>query len=301
MKDRATLRRTRGNRAPPRSVVTSDGVRKLVLPAVVVVVVAACSSSSPRRASPTTTVEPATTTLVTGPVVLTSEQAVYPLYTQGVARIPNGWIFSGNNWLYKTDDALHIVKNNSPAIPSSLEKQGYVHVGDIDVVGNYIYAPLEQPYYEKGTQVTARYTVDGLKFVDAVVLHQHENSFVTIDPGSMIAYTMDRFDGESLLRYDVAHEWKPLPPLRLSMLLHRTQGGDIAAGAIWISTDDNSHGIYRVDLATGATTMVGAMGHPGGEGEGIDATPLPSGLLHTLTVAPSHNPVYFAHWRARTS
>jgi hypothetical protein len=275
-------------------------VRTLLLSAVVVAL-AACSSSSSKGAAPTTTGAPSTTTVVTGPVELTSEQAVYPLYTQGVARTANGWIFSGNNWLYETDDALHILKNKSPAIPASLGKQGYVHVGDIDVIGNYIYAPLEQPQYEKGTQVTARYTVDGLKFVDAVVLHQHENSFVTIDPATMTAYTMDRFDGQSLLRYDVARDWKPLPALRLSMLLHRTQGGDVAAGAIWISTDDNSHGIYRVDITTGATTMVGAMGHPGGEGEGIDATPLRSGLLHTLTVAPTHNPVYFAHWRARST
>ena len=47
--------------------------------------------------------------------------------------------------------------------------------------------------------------------------------------------------------------------------------------------------------------MVGKMGHPGGEGEGIDATDLPSGLLHTLCVDKTHVPVWFAHWRARTT
>jgi hypothetical protein len=278
-------------------------VRKPVLSAVVLVTLgaAACSSSPSTSSAPTTTIAPTTTTtIVTGPVTLTAEQKAYPLYTQGVARIPNGWIFSGNNWLYKTDDALHIVMNNNPAIPTSWGKRGYVHIGDIDLVGDYIYAPLEQPQYERGKQVTARYTVAGLKFVDAVVLPQHENSFVTVDPTTMTAYTMDRFDGDSLLRYDVAHNWKVLPPLKMSMLLHRTQGGDIAAGAIWISTDDTVHGIYRVDLTTGATTLVGKMGHPGGEGEGIDATPS-SGLLHTLTVDPTHNPVYFAHWQAKTT
>ena len=79
----------------------------------------------------------------------------------------------------------------------------------------------------------------------------------------MTAYTMDRFDGDSLLRYDVAHDWKPLPPLKMSMLLHHTQGGDVAHGAVWISTDDPVHGLYRVDLATGATTHGRQDGPPG--------------------------------------
>ena len=43
-----------------------------------------------------------TTTTPTGPLVLTGQQRLSPLYAQGVARIPNGWIFSGTNSLWKT-------------------------------------------------------------------------------------------------------------------------------------------------------------------------------------------------------
>ena len=37
------------------------------------------------------------------------------------------------------------------------------------------------------------------------------------------------------------------------------------------------------------------MGHRGGEGEGIDASPLPSGLLHAMVVDPKYDPVWFEH------
>jgi hypothetical protein len=82
----------------------------------------------------------------------------------------------------------------------------------------------------------------------------------------------------------------------MSMLLHRTQGAAVAAGAVWISTDDDRHGIYRVDPATGHVDFVGTLGHPGGEGEGIDATALPSGSLHGLVVDPNLTTVWLVHF-----
>jgi len=50
-------------------------------------------------------------------------------------------------------------------------------------------------------------------------------------------------------------------------------------------------GVYRVDLATGAVQQVGSLGHLDGEGEGIDATLLPSGLLHALSIDAKVVPV----------
>jgi hypothetical protein len=260
--------------------------------------IASCSSSS----KPTTTVPStgasSTTTKprpVFGAASITGQQRLSGYYTQGVARVPGGWIFSGTNSLWRTDDNLKVLKMVSPAIPDAWKAKGFNHVGDIDVIGTYIYAPLEQPDYPKGQQATARYDRDTLRFVDAVMLTQHENSFVTVDPDTMIAYTMNNFDGDSLLRYDVTHGWKSLAPLHMSKLLHRTQGGDVAHGQVWISTDDAQKGIYRVDLRTGAVSLVVKMGHAGGEGEGIDATDLPSGLLHAMCVDKKFVPVWFEH------
>ena len=177
--------------------------------------------------------------------------------------------------MWKTDDKLLEIIHTGPSIPDRLKAKGYNHIGDIDVVGKIIYAPLEQPRYSKGRQVTARFDRDSLRYIDAVTVPQHENSFVTVDPTTMTAYSMDHFDGDELTRYDVAHDWKPLPPLKMSRVLHHTQGADVYGDAIWISTDDAQQGIYRVDRQTGAVTLVARMRHPGGEGEGIDAWPGP--------------------------
>jgi hypothetical protein len=264
--------------------------------------IAGCSSSSPPAASPApstvASAPPTGTTTPVGPVTLTGQQKLPPLYAQGVARIPGGWIFSGTNSLWKTDDNLKLLAHIGPAIPAAWKAKGFDHIGDIDVVGQYIYAPFEEPDYSRGHQATARYDRDTLAFVDAVMLPQHQNSFVTVDPTTMTAYSMDEFDGNSLLRYDVADAWKPLPPLRMSQVLHHTQGADVYGGAIWISTDDAQKGVYRVDLQTGRVTQVAKLGHAGGEGEGIDATARPTGFLHVLCVDPKLVPVWFEHFRA---
>jgi hypothetical protein len=277
-------------------------VRLLAFGSSGLILLAGCSSSSkstsPTVSAPTTSARATTTTSPLQPVVRTGQQRLSPFYAQGVARIPDGWIFSGTNSLWKTDDNLKEVAHVVPAIPVAWKAKGFDHVGDIDVVGKYIYAPFEQPDYAKGRQATARYDRDTLRFVDAVMLPQHENSFVTVDPDTTIAYTMNHFDGNVLLRYDVGHGWKSLPPLKMSELLHHTQGGDVYRGAIWISTDDPHKGVYRVDMKSGQVTQVARLGHAGGEGEGIDATALPSGFLHALCVDPKLIPVWFEHFRA---
>jgi hypothetical protein len=273
--------------------------RMTVVVAAVLVAAAACTSSS--SSSPTTPTTPTTGTPTTPTArptaTLTKESEVSPIYTQGLARVSGGWIFSGTKWLARTDDALHQTQINEHAIPAEWMARGYNHIGDIDVVGSVVYAPYEQPDYPLGHQATAVYDAATLRFVSAVVVKQHENSFVTVDPRTMIAYSMDNFGGHALLRYDVAKAWKPLPPLGMSRFVDRVQGADIAAGAAWLSTDDATKGIYRVDLATGRVDTLGSLGYPKGEGEGIDATPLPSGLLHALIVAPGLVPIYLHDYR----
>ena len=219
---------------------------RVLVVGMVVCAIAGCSSSSKQPAAASSTTAATTTTAarpVFGPATLTGQQKLSGYYAQGVARVPGGWVFSGTNSLWLTDDNLKVLHMISPAIPDAWKAKGFNHVGDIDVVGRYIYAPFEEPDYTKGHQATARYDRATLKFVDAVTLPQHQNSFVTIDPTTMTAYTQDQFDGNTLLRYDVAHGWKPLPQLRMSQVLHHTQGGDVADGQIWISTNDAQHGI----------------------------------------------------------
>jgi hypothetical protein len=227
---------------------------------------------------------------------LNSEQKVSPVYGQGLARVKGGWILSGRFILTRVDDKLREKKSHRNPIPKKLASQGYNHVGDIDVAGKYVYAPFEQDNYELGEQVTAWYNKKTLKFVDSVVVKQHENSFVTVDPKTMIAYSFDRFGGQALLRYDIRNDWAPLAPIAMSVFVDKVQGADIYDGYAWLSTTDPTNGLYRVDLETGETVGLGSAGHLPGEGEGIDVTDLKSGLLHTLVIDPKLNPVWLGHF-----
>src|SRR3954447_20331651 len=132
--------------------VVVPGVRGRFVPLAValcsVLMGAGCSSSGkPSSGTVSEPVEQNTTTTTTpaGPVVRTGEQRLPPLYAQGVARVPGGWIFSGTNSLWKTDDYLNELMHTGPSIPDAWKANGFVHIGDIDVVGKYVYAPFEEP------------------------------------------------------------------------------------------------------------------------------------------------------------
>lgn len=241
-------------------------------------------------------------------VPLRSKQQIPVFYNQGIARVPHGWILTGTlspipdtDVIARTDEQFAVVKENKPAIPQPWRAQGYNHIGDIDVVGTTIYAPFEQPDYSLGHQVTARFDARTLKYLGAVEVAQHENSFVAVDPETRIGYSMDHFDGDALLRYDIAHGFKRLSPLKLSMTLQHTQGASVGSGAVWISTSDASNDIYRVDIKTGHVDLVGRIDDPPGEGEGIDATRLPSGALHALVLDPDMTKVWVEHFAAPRS
>jgi hypothetical protein len=259
-------------------------------------------SSGDDEAGPTTTAAPTTTT--TSPpttVTLVSEQDVEPGFRQGVARVDDGWIFSANDAFFRTDEQLVETARLLPAIPPDWGAQGYNHIGDIDVEGGVLYAPFEKEDKEIGEQAMARYDPDTLAFIDAVPVAQHHASFVAVDPETMIAYSQDFFGGDSLLRYDLSDgEWEPIEPLAMSVFVDRVQGADVRDGAVWLSTDDEHDGVYRVDVETGEVTDLGTIGRADGEAEGIDATPIDpplatAGDLHVLTIDVTLAPVRFVH------
>jgi hypothetical protein len=227
------------------------------------------------------------------------ETVVSPGYRQGIARIEDGWIFSLNNALFRTDDELVEIETATPAVPAEYAERGFNHVGDIDVVDDLIFAPLEQPEYGRGTQVMAWYDADTLEFEGGIDVKQQHNSFVTVAPDTGIAYSMDEFGGQALLRYDTKRDWKRLPPIEMSANVDRVQGGDVVDGAVWLSTDDATDGVYRVDLESGQVVSLGSIGRIDGEGEGIDATPLPQGDLHVLTADAAIVPVRLIDLRLR--
>jgi hypothetical protein len=189
-----------------------------------------------------------------------------------------------NDGLFVTDDALHQTVKRAPVIPPEWRARRFDHIGDIDVVGNVLYAPLEQPDYDKGQQAVLTFDATTLTYTGSVDLAQHHASFITVDDATGIAYSTDEFGDRAMTRYDTEHDWRALAPLRMSRFVDQIQGGDVRDGAIWLSTDDDTNGVYRVDLRTGDVQSLGSMGHSDGEGEGIDATRVDGGDLHTLSV-----------------
>src|SRR5262249_30861670 len=112
-----------------------------------------------------------------------------------------------------------------------------------------------------------------------------------VDASTHIAYSLDRFGGDALLRYAVDRDWQVLPPLRMSRFVDKVQGADVAEGAIWLASDERAKGLYRVDLATGDVSEPGWIGYRAGEPEGMDATRGGGRLLRVLSIDAAQVPV----------
>lgn len=225
-----------------------------------------------------------------------SDQRLDPVYDQGLARSDSSWVVSGRDALARINDGGVPELRVDVAIPPAWARQGFDHIGDIDVSGTTLYVPFEQPSYAQGRQAMARYDARTLAFRDAKIVNQHENSFVAVDGASGIAYSMDRFGGDALVRYDVRAGWRRLPPLQLDRTLARVQGAAVARGAVWLITDDEQNRMYRVDITTGAVSELGSAPPIDGEAEGIDATSVARDGLHATVVAPDHTFVTLHHF-----
>ncbi len=237
------------------------------------------ASSTTRRAT-TTTTAPARWTGAVG-----TAQAVDGNYRQGIAEVDDGWVFTTKNALYRTDEAFHEAASFHSAIPAALASKGYDHMGDPDVADGKIWVPLERADKARAEQVIARFDVTTLEFVDAFEVPQHHASFVTVDDDGTV-WSSDQFSDDALTRYRLRGDrLVPLRPLRLSQTVDKIQGGDVVDGAVWLSTDDATNGVYRVDPATGRVDGIGSAGHVDGEGEGIDAGLDADGFVLSVLVA----------------
>lgn len=231
---------------------------------------------------------------------LTTSSKVPLQYSQGIARLPGGWAFSAKSGLWRTDDAFTELVAVVPPLPATLaDAEGYGHVGDIDYADGKLFAALEQGDSNVGKQAVAWFDPKTLEYQGHVYLPQHENPCLCIDEQTLIAYTPDRYHGDSVQMYDVKANWKPLGTLKFSRKLDAMQGIDVQNGALWFSCDDPVHGLYRVDLKTGMVTQIGTIGRLEESGlqpevEGIDAA---DGLLRTLTDNPLNATSWVDEWK----
>lgn len=225
---------------------------------------------------------------------LVKSVSVSMLYSQGIARLSGGWAFSAKAGLWRTDENFVQVAANDSPLPQSLLDEGYGHIGDLDLYEGKLWAALEQGDDGRLQQAMAWFDPDTLAFGGSVYVAQHENPCMCIDADTGIAYTPDRYRGNSVNRWDVKAGWKALDPIQFSQKLDAMQGVDAADGALWFSCDDAVHGLWRVDQLTGAVTQAGTIGRLESTGtasvlpevEGVDATHLNGAFLWTLTNEP---------------
>ena len=204
------------------------GFRGPALIGLVLVLAAGCSSATKDGATARQDPPPVATTVAPDPhATVASEQEVDPSFRQGLAKTSTGWVFSTNNALFVTDEALTITAKLAPAIPPEWAAQGFDHIGDVDVADGVIYAPLEQPDYGKNRQAMLRYDLATLAYIDGVPVTQSHNSWVAVDPDAEVAYSMNTFDDQAVVRYDLTDGWKPMDPVPLDLALGHVQGGDL--------------------------------------------------------------------------
>lgn len=212
------------------------------------------------------------------------------LRSQGMATDGNSWFFSWQGGLERTGDD-YVERLAVPLdIPPQLAIEGIQHIGDIDLYGGKLFAPLSDasPYRRA---VLATYDPVTLRFLSSVdvdpALHSGGISWVAVDPTG-IAYTSQWIDAPKLNRYDVNNNFAALPPLELPVPVNRIQGAKYiewdGEPSLIASTDENPKRIVRIDLDDGSVTELLRVCAQG-EMEGMAIRPTPDGaLVHALFI-----------------
>jgi hypothetical protein len=175
--------------------------------------------------------------------------------SQGVAWDGAGYVFSWTLGLQRTDANLVTVVNKPASIPFDLYlASGSNHIGDIDVFGGTLYAPLEDgSAYEHPTIVLFdAQTLDpkGPRFELPATLLTKGVPWIAVDGPRGVAYVAEWDPTPSILVFDLAtftHQ-RSIP---LSTTLGRIQGAKVLDGALYASSDDDDKTLYKIDLDTG--------------------------------------------------
>ena len=181
---------------------------------------------------------------------IASVHFINPRFYQGLATDGERWFFSHRYFLYMTklDDFQNILRANENAIPSELKREGYDHIGDIEVYKGKIYAPLEDKLYTK--PLIALYSADTLEYLGSIgPLPQKHMPWCTIDPSSETILSSEFDNVDEIYVYDM--NGNLISRIKLSRTLNRVQGGKILGRHLYLTADDGGDTIYKVDIETG--------------------------------------------------
>lgn len=211
---------------------------------------------------------------------------------QGVATDGTSWYFSGTLSLEKTDLQFNTQVSNALAIPFTLGLAGSNHIGDIDVYGGTLYAPIED-----GSAYLHPKLVKFDTMLNAGTIYDIPQNlqtkgvpWVAVDgPRSLIYFA--EWDPTTQLNLFSLSNAAYLRSLQLTapagVTLGRIQGAKVFEGALYLNTDDATKTAYKLNLETGTVLKLFALG-PIGENEGLAFLARPDGSqMHTLNVNTS--------------
>jgi hypothetical protein len=221
------------------------------------------------------------------------------LRSQGMATDGRDLFFSWQGGLLHTTADGRLPLGASPvAIPLDLALHGSNHIGDIDVRGHTLYAPIEdgggyaRPYlvlYDTRTLLPT-----GVRYLLPRPLLTEGVPWVAVDAARGQLYTAEWNDTRVLNVHSLANPLA-IRTVALSTTLGRIQGAKMLNGLLYAAEDNGARkSIVAIDPDTGVVYPVfdQALGADT-EAEGLAFTTTPQGtLMRTLYVAPSRLAVH---------
>ena len=181
---------------------------------------------------------------------------------QGVAAVPGGgFVFSGNFSLLRTGpDATTQAVLNAAAIPADLRAQGSNHIGDVDIAGGHVWAPIEDggdylhPYLELYDATTLADT--GVRYALPHDLLTEGVPWVAVDAARGAVYTAEWNDTTKLNVHQLSDPTQ-VTTVTLSETVGRIQGAKMLGGLLYAARDnDAAKSIVAIDPVSGQVTPV---------------------------------------------
>ncbi len=248
-------------------------------------------------------------------VLADSEAVKIPgiLKSQGLAFDGESLVFSWRYGLQRTDIRYRSVITRPLAIPqdiqfehyNSVKKNGFSHIGDIDIAGDKLYAPIEdednrtKPFIAIFDPKTLIYT--GEKHMLPTEHLPNGVPWIAVDEPRRVFYTMN-WNSQDLLVFDL-NTYVFVKSIRLTdiakpnYLIRRVQGGKMHDGFLYISSDSNddvvgSRGeklkrkrIYEINPIQGLAREIAHLDEPERASmQGLAFSP--DGELYVLVLAP---------------
>jgi hypothetical protein len=221
--------------------------------------------------------------------------------SQGLASDGRSLTFSWQFGLMRTttDPAETPLARNTLAIPPAIAAQGGNHIGDIDIAGGKVYAPIEDgakrpdgtryqhPFIALYDAKTLNYTGEAHELPQA--LHTEGVPWIAVDAARGVFYTAEWNDTKIINVFDL-RTFALRKTITLSQTLGRIQGAKVHDGMLYAFADlkDVPRPVYKIDPDTGHVLTVATIALPAGsESEGLAFYDQPDGTaLHTLDVTP---------------